>query len=190
MGDITYSFVVARARNHVIGCNNRLPWRLPTDLRTFKRLTLGKPVIMGRMTFESIGRPLPGRSNIVISRENGIQQPNVLWAKDKQSAKAIAEREARRLGVQEVMVIGGDQIFKLFSDEVSKIYLTEVHADVPGDAFFSFDLSEWREELKEEHPRGACGDEYSYTFLVLSKPQQLANLNRRSCKYERLLATA
>jgi dihydrofolate reductase len=190
MSDITYSFVVARARNHVIGCNNRLPWKLPTDLKTFKRLTLGKPVIMGRLTFESIGRPLPGRSNIVISRDNGIHVPNVRVAKDKESAKRIAEEEARRLGVREVMVIGGDQIFKLFSEEVSKIYLTEVHAEVPGDAYFSLNLSGWRQERREEHPAGVDGDEYSYTFLVLTRPRQSSGAKRGTSKSERLMATA
>lgn len=164
------SFIVARARNCAIGCENRLPWRLPSDLRKFKELTWGRPVIMGRRTFESLGRALPGRPNIVVSRENGIHGQNVIVVNDKRDAIKRAQEEADRLGATEIMVIGGAEIFELFEAEVSKVYLTEVDTVISNaDAFFRRDFSDWRVSSRET-VSGRPGDEFSYSLTVYEKP--------------------
>lgn len=173
--DITYSFVVARSRNFVIGCENKLPWNLPSDLKKFRELTIGKPVIMGRRTFDSIGRPLPRRLNIVLSRDNGIHDPSVVLVNDKIGAMEQAELQARRLGTAEVMIIGGGQIFAMFSEEVRRVYLTEVHALVEGDAYFAEDFSGWDEKSREFHSKVGSADDFDYTFIVYGKPVQSAS---------------
>jgi dihydrofolate reductase len=179
-GQITYSFVIARSRNSVIGCENRLPWNLPSDLKKFRDLTIGKPIIMGRRTFDSIGRSLPHRANIVLSRENGIHDPSVILVNDKQAAMQRAETEARRLDATEIMVIGGAQIFEMFSEEVQKVYLTEVHAIVDGDAYFDEDFSGWNEERREVHGKLGTKDDFDYTFIVYGKPPLKASKPFRS----------
>ncbi|MEZ5898189.1 MAG: dihydrofolate reductase [Hyphomicrobiaceae bacterium] len=165
----TYSYVVARTRNKVIGCENKMPWHLPSDLRNFKKITLGKPVIMGRKTFESIGRALPGRPNIVVSRENGISAQDVFVAGTKSAAMEFAERECRRLGVDEIMIIGGQAVFDLFKNEVSRVYLTEIDATIEGDAFFDASFDGWTEVASFEVPKGLFGDEYSFSFTKLDR---------------------
>jgi dihydrofolate reductase len=169
--DVTYSYIVARARNGVIGCNNQLPWRLPSDLRKFKAITFGKPLIMGRRTFESIGKALPGRTNIVISRENGVHSDDVHVFRNKEDAKAFADGEAARLGVSEVMVIGGAEIFQLFKEEVETIYLTEVDAVVEGDAFFKDDFSGWTRVHHQRFAKEHFGDQYDYDFFEYRRPR-------------------
>ena len=129
------SLIVAAARNGVIGRNNALPWHLPEDLKYFKRVTMGKPILMGRKTFESIGRALPGRSNLVITRNGEWQAEGVQVVRSLEAALSLAEDIALIDGVDELMVIGGAQIYAEALPRSERIYLTEVDADVEGDAY-------------------------------------------------------
>jgi dihydrofolate reductase len=126
------SIIVAKARNGVIGVENRLPWHLSDDLKRFKRLTLGHPIIMGRKTFESIGKPLPGRENIVITRQSGlkIEGARVVGSLDE------AIDACRKQGVAEAFIIGGAEVYRQALGLADRLYLTIVAADVPGDAYF------------------------------------------------------
>ncbi|HEV7372666.1 dihydrofolate reductase [Arenibaculum sp.] len=156
------SLVAAVAANGVIGRDNGLPWRIPADLRHFKALTLGKPVVMGRHTFVSIGRPLPGRLNIVLTR--GAPIGGVVTAASP--AQAVAAAEAA--GAGEAMVIGGEQVYRLFMDRADRIYLTEVHAEVEGDARFpAFERTAWTETARDDRP--AEGETPAYSFVTLDR---------------------
>jgi len=163
------ALIVASAENNVIGKENQLPWRLSEDLKYFKRTTMGKPVVMGRLTYDSIGRPLPGRPNIVITRQSDWRAEGVHVASSVKEALEIADREAKNCGADELMIIGGEQIYRESVDLCNRIYLTRVHAEVEGDAHFpELDLSQWKEVSKESHE--AIGDNpYSYSFLVLDR---------------------
>lgn len=139
------ALIVAAARNHVIGCNNQLPWYLPQDLKYFKSVTLGKPIIMGRKTFDSIGKPLPGRTNIVITRQTDWRADGVRVAHDLPSALALAWEEMENDGVEEAMVIGGAEIYRGSLGLAQRVYLTRIDLDVDGDAFFPpLPEEEWR----------------------------------------------
>ena len=127
------SLIVAAARNGVIGRNNALPWHLPEDLKYFKQVTMGKPILMGRKTFESIGRALPGRSNLVITRNGEWQAEGVQVVRSLEAALSLAEDIALIDGVDELMVIGGAQIYAEALPRAERIYLTEVDADVDWD---------------------------------------------------------
>lgn len=164
---LRYSFLVARTQEGVIGCENKLPWHIPSDLKKFRELTWGKPIIMGRRTYDSIGRPLPGRTNIVISRNNGLHDPGLLVVRGKLEAMQVAEREATKLGVSEIVVIGGEQVFALFAGEVQTVYLTEVHASIDGDTFFDrkFEDRDWELVSSYQHDKTDTSDEYDYTFF-------------------------
>ena len=145
------SLIVAVADNGVIGSNNQLPWRIPADLKYFKRVTLGKPIIMGRLTYESIGKPLPGRSNIVMSRDKAWQAEGVVRVNDLAEALAMGKKIAGESGLDEVMVIGGATVYREALGQADRLYLTRVHLQVDGDAFFpALDLSEWRETPVEQ----------------------------------------
>lgn len=142
------SFVVAVARNGVIGHTNGLPWRLPADLAFFRRLTMGHPVVMGRKTYESIGRPLPGRLNIVVTRSPGFRAPGCTVVDSLEAAYRAAG------DASEVFVIGGAQIYEAAFPTADRIYLTEVDAEIEGDTFFPrFDRSRWTETELERHGR-------------------------------------
>jgi dihydrofolate reductase len=139
--------MVAVAQNGVIGRDNALPWRLPEDLKRFKATTLGKPILMGRKTFESIGRALPGRLNLVLTRERAWSAPGVLVVHSVAQALAAAGDAA------ELIVIGGAEVFRLLMPLARRVYLTQVHADVAGDTFFpSFDATEWADVERDTHP--------------------------------------
>jgi dihydrofolate reductase len=141
------SLIVARARNGVIGRDNALPWRLPADLAFFKRTTMGHPIVMGRRTWESIGRPLPGRQNIVVSRTLANPQPGVIVVPDLAAAYAAAAT------ADEAFVIGGAQLYADAMPTADRIYLTDVDAVVDGDVRFpELDLADWRATLIETHP--------------------------------------
>lgn len=165
------SLIVALARNHAIGFNNSMPWHLPEDLRYFKRVTLGKPVIMGRNTFESIGRPLPGRPNIVISRNSAYPAEGITLVQSLDAALQAAQK-LLPVDQQEVMVIGGAQIYAQALERADRLYLTEVDAEPQADAFFpQFARSEWREVARESHQ--ACDkNPYAYSFVVLERQAQ------------------
>jgi len=134
------SFVVAAARNGVIGQGNRMPWHLPSDLAFFKRVTMGHPVVMGRKTYEAIGKPLPGRTNIVITRDPAFRAPGCVVVDSLDAAYRAAG------DVDEVFVIGGAQVYEAALPTVDRIYLTEVEAQIEGDTWFPrIDRSQWAE---------------------------------------------
>jgi len=154
------SFIVALSENNVIGRDNGLPWDLPDDLAFFRSMTAGKPMIMGRKTFEAIGRPLPKRQNIVITRDSSFGHPGVEVAQTPDQALALAGT------APEIMVIGGAQIFALFLPMAQRIYLTRVHTQLEGDTFFpTLDTSVWARVSEHEHPADAR-HAFAFTFEV------------------------
>jgi dihydrofolate reductase len=157
------SLIAALAENRVIGRENQLPWRISADLGHFKAVTMGKPIIMGRRTFESIGRPLPGRTNIVITRDESFQADDILVVHSIERALAAAE------GHDEVMVIGGANVYRQLLPRATRLYLTEVKATVEGDAWFpEFDNGEWQEIERESHTADDR-NEFDYDFVVLER---------------------
>ena len=168
-GRARIAFVVAMAENGVIGREGGLPWRLPSDLKRFRRLTLGKPVIMGRKTFASIGRPLDGRDNIVVTHRTDFSAPGVHTAGSVGEAIALGRWLAAQLGAEEVMVIGGADIFRSALAEAERIYLTLVHAAPEGDIRMDPpDPALWREVCRQAMPRTPA-DEYAADFIVLDR---------------------
>jgi len=161
---------VARARNGVIGAAGGLPWRLSSDLKLFKTLTLGKPVIMGRKTWDSLPRkPLPGRMNLVLSRDGSFEPHGALVFEDFSEASSVAREQAGEDGVEEVCVISGAALFALALPRARRLYLTEVEAEVDGDVSFpSFDEGQWRESLRESYPAGP-EDQYPFVFRQLER---------------------
>ena len=161
---------VARARNGVIGRGGDLPWRLSSDLKLFRALTMGKPVIMGRKTWDSLPKkPLPGRLNLVLSRDGSFEPHGAIVCEQFEEAIAIAREQAAEDGEDEVCVIGGAALFELALPRATRIYLTEVDAEVEGDVFLPpIDESGWTEVRREVHPRGE-GDDYDYVFRVLER---------------------
>ncbi len=142
------SLMVAAALRGEIGKDNRLLWHLPKDLRRFKQLTLGKPIIMGRKTFEAIGKPLPGRTSIVVTRSNDLSHTGILAAASMEAALRIA----LQLGAEEAVVIGGGEIYRLAMPYVSVIYLTRVHTETDADTWFQMPApEEWIETGREWH---------------------------------------
>jgi dihydrofolate reductase len=171
------SLVVAMSRNRVIGRENQLPWRLPADLAYFKRVTLGHPVIMGRRTWESIGRPLPGRMNIVVSRNPDYAAPGATVVGSLEEAWAAAGN------AEEACVIGGTSLFAEALPIADRIHLTEVDAEVQGDTWFPpFDRSGWSELEVERHSRDER-HEHPFRIVVLERKAAtdgLRNRDRRS----------
>ncbi|MGJ8688855.1 MAG: dihydrofolate reductase [Gammaproteobacteria bacterium] len=164
------ALIWAMSRNRTIGRNNALPWHLSEDLQYFKRVTMGKPIIMGRKTYESIGRPLPGRANIVITKDLDFTAPGIKVVHSLEDARALAESIALIDGADEAVIIGGAQIYALALPVADRLYLTQVHAEVEGDAHFPvFDLTQW-EELGREDFLAAGPNPYDYSFVVLERP--------------------
>ena len=161
---------IARARNGVIGRGGDLPWRLKTDLANFRATTMGKPVIMGRKTWESLPKkPLPGRTNIVLTRDGAFEAKGALVCDDFSEAVQIAREQAQDDGVTEVCVIGGASLFELALPRAQHIYLTEVEAEVEGDVTLApFDESAWEEVRRESFPAGE-GDDHPFTIRVLER---------------------
>ncbi|HLH12491.1 MAG TPA: dihydrofolate reductase [Methylovirgula sp.] len=157
--------VVAIAENGVIGRDNRLPWHISSDLKHFKALTLGKPVIMGRKTFASLGRVLPGRETIVVTRDRAFSPPaGVFVVTDPQAALELGQRRAEALGAAEIILAGGAEIFRALLDRVDRLYVTYVALSPPGDAFFPpLDWSKWEEIRREPHAPGK-GDDAAFVF--------------------------
>ena len=165
------SIIVAMAENRVIGINNKLPWHLPNDLKYFKQVTLGKPIIMGRKTFESIGKPLPGRTNIVVTHNPDWSAAGVTAVTSLEHAFATAQIIIEASGADEVMVIGGEQIYCRVLPQINRIYLTQVHAKIDGDAFFpALDLAQWQ-EIERQNFAAEGANPYAYSFIVLDKRQ-------------------
>jgi len=155
--------VVAVAENGIIGKDGDMPWRLPSDLKHFKQVTMGCPIIMGRLTWESIGRPLPGRVNIVISR-SALDLPDGVVGVATPEEALVAAGDA-----ETVMIIGGGQIYKLFEPQAATIHLTEVHATPDGDASFALqNPDDWHEAARERFSAGE-NDSADYSFITLKR---------------------
>lgn len=162
-------FVVAVAENGVIGRDNAMPWHLKSDLKRFKAITLNRPVIMGRKTYLSIGRQLPGRTNIVVTRDNSFQAPGIVAAPSLEAAHDIARGDALRRLVTEIMVIGGADIFAQWLTKADRLEVTEVHDKPDGDTFLKpFDPADWQEVARSRHPR-ADGDTADFSYVTYQR---------------------
>ncbi len=157
------ALMVAMGKNHVIGKDNQLPWHLPADLAHFKAITMGKPIVMGRKTFESIGKPLPGRRNVVISRQNNRTIPGCeVFQSIDEALRALSEHD-------EVMIIGGANIFEQTLSLANKLYVTVIEAEFDGDAFFpTWDEKQWKIISDVSHEPDAKNS-YAYRFLELER---------------------
>ena len=159
--------IVAMSANNVIGVANQLPWHLPEDLKHFKKHTINKPIIMGRNTFDSIGRALPERDNIVLSRTQQLSHDHIFLANNKFDALRMAEDFAKSRGSEEIMIVGGEQIYRMFFDDVSRIYVTLVDLIIDGDAFFPvIDYKLW---TSVAHSERMTANELEYEFVTLEK---------------------
>ena len=157
------SLIVAASANNVIGVRGELPWRLPDDLRRFKLITTGKPIVMGRLTWASIGRPLPDRQNIVISRNAGLEAPGCDVVSSPNEAIEVA------CDAEELMIIGGGQIYREFLPRANRIYMTRVAVSIDGDAYFpELADNEWTETSRESHPADEA-HEYSFEIIRLDR---------------------
>jgi dihydrofolate reductase len=163
------TLVVAVAENGVIGRDGGLPWRLSSDLKTFRRLTMGKPLIMGRRTFQSLKKPLDGRDNIVVTRDDGFRPDGAIVVPSFEAALARAKDCAKARGTDEIMVIGGADIFAASLPLAGRIYKTEVHGRPEGDTLMpEVDWKAWREVSREALPRGPH-DNYGATLVRLER---------------------
>jgi dihydrofolate reductase len=163
------AIIVAAAKNRVIGHDNAMPWYLPEELQHFKRTTLGKPLVMGRNTFESIGRPLPGRTNIVISRNPEFSHPGIKVAASLEEALKLADNQAILDGSAEIMVMGGGQVYQQAFPLASRLYLTEVDAEPEGDTWFpEIQDNEWLETSRDVYPAQE-GNRYGYAIRCLQR---------------------
>jgi dihydrofolate reductase len=165
------SLVVAMAENRVIGRDNGLPWKLSTDLKRFKALTIGKPVVMGRKCYESIGKPLPGRPSIVITRNTDFTVAGVIVAHSLDQAFDRAEEEAKVLGADEICVIGGGEIYRQAIDDADVLHVTHVLAEPEGDAYFpEIDPQIWQVDYQEDIPKGEK-DDFATRFVTYRRKQ-------------------
>lgn len=163
------ALIAAYAQNRVVGIDNKLPWHLPEDLKYFKRCTSGKAIIMGRKTFDSIGRPLPNRTNIVISRNPEFEVEGVKVVSTLDEAIELAKAVNEVNGIDEIMVIGGATIYELTLPIADRLYLTHVHAKVEGDAYFpEVDFSNWHEVERADYSASETNP-YDYSFVVYEK---------------------
>jgi dihydrofolate reductase len=159
------ALVLAVSENGMIGKDNALPWRLPADLRYFRKVTASYPLIMGRKTFDSVGRPLPGRRNIVISRQSNLQVPGC----DVVHSLSEAIELAQSSGAAQVSIVGGAEIFRQALPLAHRIYLTRIHANFPGDAFFAIpNPRDWKETSREDHPADA-ENPFPYSFIIYER---------------------
>ncbi len=159
------SFIVAKSENNVIGIDNKLPWHLKTDLQHFKKITMGHHILMGRKTFESIGKALPGRMSLVISSEPRPASESVLWF----NSIFRAIKHAERNGESELFIIGGEKIFKYGLSLVDRIYLTEVRGDVKGDVYFpTLSLKNWK-KISEHHYSKDADNDHDFSMLILDR---------------------
>ena len=159
---MSLSLIVAMTQNRVIGKDNQMPWHLPADLAWFRQNTTGKPVIMGRKTFESIGRPLPKRTNIVLSRQP-FEHDGVIWKDSLESAVDFVRDS------EEIMLIGGGQLFNEYLSQADRLYLTEIQTELDGDTFFpSINWDKWHIEFEQYRPADAQNP-YDCRFLILLK---------------------
>ena len=163
------ALVVAKAENGAIGRGGDLPWHLRSDMRYFRSITMGKPIIMGRLTFKSLPRVLDGRLNIVLTRDRGFVAPDAVMAHSLEEGLEAARASAERTGAKEIMIIGGEDVFREVLPQADRIYLTEVHASPPADTWFpALDPSDWRESSREAHD-GGPNDDHAFSFVVLDR---------------------
>jgi dihydrofolate reductase len=165
--------IVAVAENGVIGAGGTMPWRLKSDMARFKALTLGRPVVMGRKTFASIGRPLPGRTNIVVTRDLGFRADGVVVTNSFADARAIAVGDALRRFATEIAVIGGAEIYAQWMDSADRLEITELHAQPDGDTRFpAVDATAWEEVARVRNPAGPDDSaDFSYVTFRRRKPR-------------------
>jgi dihydrofolate reductase len=164
---VPIAIVAAVARNRVIGRDNGMPWKISSDLKRFKALTWGKPLIVGRRSHAAIGRPLPGRETIVLTRDRAFREDGVHVAHDLADALGLAEAIAEEMGADEIISVGGGEIYALTLPRTTRMHLTEIDAEPEGDVLFPpFDPAQWRETFREEHPAGGR-DEHAFTFRDL-----------------------
>jgi dihydrofolate reductase len=168
-GQVSIALVAAVADNGVIGSAGAMPWRLATDMKRFRSLTMGKPVIMGRKTFASIGKALAGRTNIVVTRQRDVAPEDAIVAPGLAEALEMGRAAARESGADEVMVIGGGEIYALAMAEADRLYITHVHARPAGDTRFpAIDPAVWRAVSREEVPEGGK-DSAATTFVTYER---------------------
>ena len=159
------SAIAAMAENRVIGKNNKMPWHLPADLKHFKAVTTGHPVLMGRKTYESIGKPLPNRTNIILTRDTHYTAPDCVIVNNIETALSMANE----LDMDEVFVIGGAEIYQILLPKIQRIYLTKIHFKVAGDAYFpELNMAEWKKMNSEDH-QADVNNAYDYSFIVLER---------------------
>ncbi|CAM3719068.1 Dihydrofolate reductase type 3 [Vibrio aerogenes CECT 7868] len=156
------SMIAAMANNRVIGKKNQMPWHLPADFAWFKQCTMGKPVVMGRKTFESIGRPLPGRRNIVISRNDSFASNGIEVAGSLEQALSLVQ------DAEEVMIIGGGSLYREALEQASKLYLTYIHADIDGDTVFPETGANWVETHRQEYAKDEK-NAYDMSFTIQTR---------------------
>jgi len=170
---VKIALVVAAAENNVIGKNGALPWHVPSDLKFFRKTTLGKPVVMGRKTFQSIGKPLDGRPNIVVSRDPEFVADGVYVTPSLDEAVAIARTMAADLGQDELAIIGGAQVYAAILAQADRIYLTRIHASPDGDAVFPLpDADAWEMISCTRHETGSR-DDYPFSTMVYDRHSAL-----------------
>jgi dihydrofolate reductase len=163
------ALVVAMGENRAIGRGGDLPWHLRGDMRYFRSITMGKPVIMGRLTFASLPRLLDGRTNIVLTRNAAFEAQGAIMAYNLEEALDVARKAAKKAGVGEIMIIGGADVFREALPQAERIYLTEVHAAPHADTWFpELDRSEWREVFREAHEAGPK-DDHAFSFVVFDR---------------------
>lgn len=166
---VRLALMAAKAENNTIGRNNKLPWYLPNDLKYFKKITFGKPVIMGRKTWESLKGPLPGRTNIVVTRNPDYRAEGAKVVHDLDEAMELAQHISVIDGIEEVVIMGGAGLYEEGLKKADRLYLTEVHAEVEGDAFFpEMDPRQWREVAREDF-KAQPPNEYDYSFVVYER---------------------
>lgn len=169
MSGVAISLIVARARNGVIGRDGKLPWRMKSDLAWFKQVTTGKPVVMGRKTYESLGKPLPNRTNIVITRQGDLEIEGALVVHGLERALRIAEIDAQKTGQNEVFVIGGGEIYAEALPRAHRIYRTTVEAEIEGDASFpEIEEEEWTVRVSAKIEKGD-GNDHEGVIEVLER---------------------
>ena len=157
------SLIVAMDNNRVIGSKGALPWHLSADLKHFKAITMGKPIVMGRKTHESIGRPLPGRENVVLTRDKNYLSKGCTILHSLECVYAKFNH------TEEIMIMGGTELYRWTLDKADRIYLTEVHAECEGDTFFpEFDRNEWTETERKDF-KADENNEFDYSFVMLER---------------------
>ncbi|WP_158815462.1 dihydrofolate reductase [Methylocapsa sp. S129] len=172
MSRAAIALVAAVARNGVIGADNRLIWKLSTDMKRFRALTWGKPFVTGRKNFESIGRLLPGRETIIVTRDGGFDLPGARVAHDIEAALSLAEEIAREMSVDEIIIAGGGEIYRQTIDRADRLFITEVDLAPQGDVHFpTIDPARWREVKRERGARGERDEaEFTYVDYVRREP--------------------